>query len=132
MSQEKQIENQSPSIISKLINERNGEKFSSIIQIFTFAINACSESAKVEKVDFKQLPVEEQIDILEDLIHRIYSIVHKNKLVSESLDLQIQKLFSSETNLKMKISEAIKTYDATSEIFGLPSRGSIVKGLMKK
>lgn len=118
---EKEIEDASISIITELIEARKGEKFTDITEVITFIAVICSNAATLESVDYKKMPIGEQVDIAAELLPNVYIQLHSAGLINLGLDLEIQALLKDMIKLKLQLQTAIAMYDLTAQIMGLPS-----------
>ena len=121
---DKEIEENVVSILTEVIASRNGETFKDSVTLITFVAIICTNAAKLEHVDYKKLPLDEQVNIAMIVIPEVYNALKLANLITADVD-----------SLKEKVKASIAIYDLTAQITGLPSFNDVSKagiGAIKK
>jgi len=117
---DKNIEESAITILSQAIENQNGKSIDSMIKLITFIAIICSNAATLEHVDFKKLPLDEQVNIAIDIIPQVYSSLKFSGLIPKSFQKDADLLISNIPALKQQMNIAISLYDLTTQITGLP------------
>jgi len=124
---DKEIETNVISILTEAINNRNGEFFTDTVSLITFIAIICSNAANLEQVDYKKLPLDEQVNIAMVIIPNVYHELKEANLIHPNFLHEVESLMDDIDELRNKVKTAIATYDLTAQIVGLPSFNDVSK-----
>ena len=116
-----EIEHTIESIMTEVINSRDGKEFKDIPSIMIFVLTICSQGATLKNQVFSKMTSEEQVNIALVVLPEIYSILKSARLIPHSFEHEVDSIVANTNSLREKLQLAILTYDLTSQVTGLPS-----------
>lgn len=108
-------------IILEAIDVRNGKPFTDSTSLLNFMSIICINAATLEYEEYKDLHINDKVNIVTGIIPEVYKHLIDAKLVPSSLEDDISALFNDLNLLKEKVRILILIYNLTTQLIDLPS-----------
>ncbi len=108
-------------IILEAITARNGKPFTDSTSLLNFMSIICINAATLEYEEYKDLHINDKVNIVIGIIPEVYKHLIDAKLVHSSLEDDISALFNNLNLLKEKVRILILIYNLTTQLTDLPS-----------